>query len=233
MNDILIGFLSRIDTKTATVFEKVKNDKGVDGVATNTRDKAGIVASIGWCVVDAFPTEKFQMIPSELKKLLEMGRNLTIEDNMMVAEDQELGAKTYWGFTPYQKESSIVISYTEPPIILPKNVIQMVAKTSDFTPKMYTFTVKENILTIRADYSTSDKNFVNSNDHTSVRVPVSGLADGERKFDGGSMATLFGLLNDNTELMLTFVEGKPSRLTQSGEGFIIHHYIMPIELPSE
>jgi hypothetical protein len=227
MNDTLISFLPRIDTKLPTLFMKTKNDKGVDGVSTMSVDKTGNIASTGWCVVDTFPEEKFQITPSELLKILNLGRSLTIEEEMLVAKNTEFDSVTLWSYTAPTKEQSVAITYDETPIPLNKNLIQHLVRTTELNPRLYIFQAKDGILSINAEYSVGDSKFQSHNEHTMLRIPAPNLPNGSHKFDGPSMAMLLQLLNDNAEFTLTFQE-KPSMFTLTGEGFIVRNYIMPI-----
>ncbi len=222
MNDKLVKFLDSIDTKTNTTFKKEANTEGVEGVSTISVDNEGQIATVGWCAVDSFPDEIFVMQPAELKWLLSLGRQLSIKDNMLLAQNEDI-SQTFWRLETAQFKT-VQITYDESPFIMPDRAVSLLTQALIASPKDFVFEVKDKILTIRIEYQTQDK-ATKTGEHTTIRLPAD-LPDQRVVFDG-SVATVLQLMKGDTQFLFGGKE-KPSQITITGDGYVVHHYIAPI-----
>lgn len=223
MNESIMQFLDSIDTKTKTTFKKETNEQGIDGVSTISVDKTGHIATTGWCKVDDFPDETFAIEPSRLKWLLSMGKRLIIQDNMLVAEDSDIQARTFWRLELAQIKS-VQVEYDVKPFIIPSQIVSLLNLSTQQQPKDFVFEIKDKILTLTIEYEPKDK-ITKVGEHTMVRFPVD-LQDQKVTFDG-SISTILQLLKGDSQMLFGGQE-KPSQITVNGDGFVVYHYIAPI-----
>lgn len=219
MNEELLEFLGRINTGVLTTFHKTRHDKyNLEILETISSDSEGVMATTGWCVVDSFPDASFTMQPFELKKCVQLGKEISSDGNLLIVKD-ETNSFELTKSIQQDEPQSIKVEYKDAPIFIPTRVMKKLRELGKEKFKSFGLTIRGGEMKIVGFFEdTTAGYFVTS---CSVNHP-----DIELKFSG----TINKIFSNIWHGVLAYLgdEETPMMLLTRGNGWEIKHYLVPI-----